>query len=75
MGAGNRPGSDLLGSATADASLISGSEPAEAIGGGVSIVHDCMRKDGTARGLLRIGAATAATAARTRPDRTTVAAP
>jgi hypothetical protein len=53
MGAGDRPGSDLLGAATTDSCLITGSEPAEAIGGGVAIVHDAMRKDVTTCGLLR----------------------
>jgi hypothetical protein len=43
MGAGDRPNSDLFGPATADPSLITRSESAEAIGGGVVIVHDAMR--------------------------------
>ena len=53
MGACDRPGSNLLGTATADTCLISGSEPAKAIGGGVAIVHDALRKDARAPALLR----------------------
>ena len=43
MGASHRPSGDLLGAAAADPCLVSGSEPAEAIGSGVAIVHDAKR--------------------------------